>query len=159
MEGKGYIRGFLPYGAAALLVGLVGGFSAVLGPAFVQDLGLGYNNTTWTALATAMSSAACAPILGKLADVLGRRRMLILGVLIYTLGNVLTALAPGLIFMLLARFVVGVGTAAVAPVVISYILTEFPPEKIAKGFSVYMLISSGALRQGHGSFRFGAGAP
>jgi len=145
MEGKGYIRGFLPYGAAALLVGLVGGFSAVLGPAFVQDLGLGYNNTTWTALATAMSSAACAPILGKLADVLGRRRMLILGVLIYTLGNVLTALAPGLIFMLLARFVVGVGTAAVAPVVISYILTEFPPEKIAKGFSVYMLISSGAV--------------
>ena len=145
MEEKGYIRGFLPYGAAALLVGLVGGFSAVLGPAFVQDLGLSYNNTTWTALATAMSSAACAPILGKLADVLGRRRTLLLGVLIFTLGNVLTALAPGLLFMLAARFVVGIGTAAVAPVVISYILTEFPPEKIAKGFSVYMLISSAAV--------------
>ena len=145
MEEKEYVRGFLPYGAAALLVGLVGGFTAVLGPAFVQDLGLDYNNTTWTALATAMSSAACAPILGKLADVLGRRRTLLLGVLIFTLGNVLTALTPGLIFMLLARFVVGIGTAAVAPVVISYILTEFPPEKIAKGFSVYMLISSGAV--------------
>lgn len=145
MEEKGYIRGFLPYGAAALLVGLVGGFSAVLGPAFVSDLGLAYNNTTWTALATAMSSAACAPILGKLADVLGRRRTLLLGVLIYTLGNVLTALAPGLIFMLLARFILGIGAAAVAPVVISYILTEFPPEKIAKGFSVYMLVSSGAV--------------
>lgn len=46
MEEKGYIRGFLPYGAAALLVGLVGGFSAVLGPAFVRDLGIDYNNTT-----------------------------------------------------------------------------------------------------------------
>ena len=145
MEETGYIRGFLPYGAAALLVGLVGGFSAVLGPAFVQDLGLSYNNTTWTALSTAMSSAACAPILGKLADVLGRRRTLLLGVLIFTLGNVLTALASGLLFMLAARFVVGIGTAAVAPVVISYILTEFPPEKIAKGFSVYMLISSAAV--------------
>jgi len=145
MENERYIKGFLPYGAAALLVGLVGGFSAVLGPAFVSDLGLAYNNTTWTALATAMSSAACAPILGKLADVLGRRRMLLLGVAVYTLGNILTAAAPSLLFMLIARFVVGAGTAAVAPVVIAYILTEFPPRQIAKGFSVYMLISSGAV--------------
>ena len=145
MEEKGYIRGFLPYGAAALLVGLVGGFSAVLGPAFVRDLGIDYNNTTWTALATAMSSAACAPILGKLADALGRRVTLLLGVAVFTLGNVLTALAPSLLFMLLARFVVGIGTAAVAPVVIAYILTEFPPDRIAKGFSVYMLLSSGAV--------------
>ena len=145
MEEKRYIRGFLPYGAAALLVGLVGGFSAVLGPAFVRDLGIDYNYTTWTALATAMSSAACAPILGKLADALGRRVTLLLGVAVFTLGNVLTALAPSLLFMLLARFVVGIGTAAVAPVVIAYILTEFPPDRIAKGFSVYMLLSSGAV--------------
>lgn len=145
MENRKYIGGFLPYGAAALLVGLVGGFGAVLGPAFVQDLGLDYNNTTWTALATAMSSAACAPILGKLADVLGRRKMLLLGVAVFFLGNVLTALAPSLGFMLAARFIVGAGTAAIAPVVISYILTEFPPDRIAKGFSIYMLISSGAV--------------
>ena len=145
MENKQYIKGFLPYGAAALQVGRVGGFSAVLGPAFVQDLGLDYNNTTWTALATAMSAAAFAPVLGKVADALGRRATLLLGVGIYTLGNILTAVAPSLVFMLVARFVVGVGTAAVTPVVISYILTEFPPRNIAKGFSVYMLISSGAV--------------
>lgn len=145
MENTQYRKGFLPYGAAALLVGLVGGFSAVLGPAFVQDFGLAYNNTTWTALATAMSSAACAPILGKLADALGRRRTLLLGVAVYTLGNVLTAMASSLIFMLAARFVVGIGTAAIAPAVISYILTEFPPQRIAKGFSLYMLISSASV--------------
>lgn len=145
MEMNGYRKGFLPYGAAALLIGLVGGFSAVLGPAFVSDLGLDYNNTTWTALATAMSSAACAPILGKLADAMGRRRTLLLGLAIYTLGNAMTAAAPSLGVMLAARFAVGVGTAAVAPVVMSYILTEFPPQQIAKGFSIYMLISSGAV--------------
>lgn len=145
MENTEYQKGFLPYGAAAFLVGLVGGFSAVLGPAFVSDLGLAYNNTTWTALATAMSSAACAPILGKLADALGRRVTLLLGVAVYTLGNVLTALASSLLFMLAARFVVGIGTAAIAPAVISYILTEFPPQRIGKGFSLYMLISSASV--------------
>ena len=43
-----YKQGFIPYALAALLIGLVGGFSTVLGPAFVQDLGIPYNNTTWT---------------------------------------------------------------------------------------------------------------
>ena len=60
-----HIKGFIPYALAAFLVGLVGGFSTVLGPAFVQDIGIAYNNTTWTALAQAMSTGACAPILGK----------------------------------------------------------------------------------------------
>ena len=145
MGKNSYMKGFAPYGAAALMVGLVGGFAAVLGPAFVRDLGLAYNNTTWTSLAMAMSSAACAPILGKLADALGRRRTLLLGVAVYTLGNILTASAPSLGFMLLARFVVGIGTAAVAPVVIAYILTEFPPEQVGKGFSLYMLVSSASV--------------
>ena len=142
---KKYMAGFVPYGLAAFLVGIVGGFSTVLGPAFVKDIGIAYNNTTWTALATAISTAAFAPILGKLGDVIGRRTTLLLGIAVYTIGNILTAIAPSLLFMLVARFVVGIGTAAIAPVVIAYIVTEFPPTAMAKGFSLYMLISSGAV--------------
>ena len=140
-----YKRGFIPYALAALLIGLVGGFSTVLGPAFVQDIGIPYNNTTWTALAQAMSTAACAPILGKVGDVIGRRKTLLLGIAVFALGNVLSALAGSLLFMLLARFVVGIGTAAMAPVILAYIATEFPQDKIAKGFSLYMLLSSASV--------------
>ena len=106
-----YMKGFVPYALAAFLVGIVGGFSTVLGPAFVQDIGIDYNNTTWTALAQAMSTAACSPILGKLGDMVGRRTTLLLGIAIYTLGNILTALAPFLLFMMAARFIVGIGSA------------------------------------------------
>jgi len=140
-----YKRGFIPYALAALLIGLVGGFSTVLGPAFVQDIGIAYNNTTWTALAQAMSTAACAPILGKVGDVIGRKKTLLLGIAVFTLGNVLSALANSLVFMLLARFVVGIGTAAIGPVILAYIATEFPQDKIAKGFSLYMLLSSASV--------------
>lgn len=140
-----YQRGFIPYALAALLIGLVGGFSTVLGPAFVQDIGIAYNNTTWTALAQAMSTAACAPILGKVGDVIGRRRTLLLGIVVFALGNVLSALANSLVFMMIARFVVGIGTAAMGPVILAYIATEFPQDKIAKGFSVYMLLSSASV--------------
>ena len=140
-----YMKGFVPYALAAFMIGIVGGFSTVLGPAFVQDIGIAYNNTTWTALAQAMSTAACAPILGKLGDVIGRRATLLLGIRVYTLGNVLTAFASSLAFMLAARFIVGIGTAAITPVVMAYIVTEFPQNAVAKGFSLYMLISSASV--------------
>ena len=140
-----YTRGFIPYALAALLIGLVGGFSTVLGPAFVQDIGIAYNNTTWTALAQAMSTAACAPILGKVGDIVGRRKTLLLGIAVFTLGNILSAFANDLVFMLVARFIVGIGAAAMGPVILAYIATEFPQDKIAKGFSLYMLLSSASV--------------
>ena len=140
-----YKKGFIPYALAAFLIGIVGGFSTVLGPSFVQDIGIAYNNTTWTALAQATSTAACAPILGKVGDVIGRKRTLLLGIAVFTLGNVLSALANSLVFMMIARFVVGIGTAAMTPVIMAYIVTSFPPNQVAKGFSLYMLISSASV--------------
>lgn len=140
-----YQKGFLPYALVAFAIGLVGGFSTVLGPAFVQDMGLAYSATTWTALFQAMSTAACAPILGRVGDVIGRRTTLLLGLAVFTLGNALSALAGSFGFMLVARFVVGLGTAAMAPVIVGYIVSEFPPEKKAGGFSLYMLISSASV--------------
>ena len=130
-----YKKGFLPYASAAFLIGLVGGFSTVLGPSFVQDLGIAYNNTTWTALTQAMSTAACAPILGKVGDVIGRKTTLLLGIAVFTLGNALSALANSLVFMLISRFIVGVGTAAMTPVIMAYIVTNFPRDQVAKGFA------------------------
>ncbi len=142
---KPYIKGFIPYALASALVSIVGGFTTALGPAFVSALNLPYNNTTWTALSMAIGTATFAPILGKLGDIVGRRPTLFIGIFVFTLGNALSAIAPSLIFMIFARFVVGIGSAAIAPVVMSYIVTDFPPEKIAKGFSLYMLISSAAV--------------
>ena len=144
-QNNAYKKGFIPYALAAFLIGIVGGFSTVLGPSFVQDIGIAYNNTTWTALAQAMSTAACAPILGKVGDVIGRKRTLLLGIAVFTLGNVLSALANSLVFMMVARFVVGIGTAAMTPVIMAYIVTNFPSNQVAKGFSLYMLISSASV--------------
>ena len=142
---KSYLVGFVPYALAAFLLGIIGGFTTVLGPAFVGDLGLDYNNTTWTALAMSVSTAAFAPILGRLGDVIGRKATLLLGISIFTVGNIMTAMAQSLVFMLVARFVVGIGSAAIAPMVIAYIIGEFPPDRVSGGFSLYMMISSVAV--------------
>lgn len=142
---RSYMGGFFPYALASFLVGLIGGFTTLLGTSFVKDLGLPYNNTTWTTLAMSVSSAAFAPVLGKLGDIIGRWRTLLSGITIFTLGNALSAMADSLPFMLAARFTAGLGTAAIAPTVLSYIVTEFPAEALARGFSLYMLISSSAV--------------
>lgn len=144
-QSNDYKKGFLPYAFSAFLIGLIGGFSTVLGPSFVQDIGIPYQNTTWTALAQAMSTAACAPILGKVGDIIGRKTTLLLGITLFTAGNVLSALANSLVSMIITRFVVGLGTAGMTPVIIAYIVTHFPPDRVAKGFSLYMLISSASV--------------
>lgn len=142
---KSYLKGFIPYAFAAFLIGLIGGLTTVLGPAFMKEMNLNYNNTTWTALSLSISSAVFTPILGRISDVIGRRKTLLVGIGIFILGNILTAIANSLIYMIIARFIVGIGIASVAPTVISYIISYFPPESIAKGFSLYMLISSAAV--------------
>lgn len=142
---KSYLSGFIPYGLAAFLIGLIGGFTTLLAPAVVQEMGLTYNHTTWITLAMSVSSAAFAPILGKLGDVIGRRLTLLLGIFIFLLGNLLTAIATSFGFLLVTRFIVGVGSASILPVVISYIISEFPAHKVSGGFSLYMLISSATV--------------
>ena len=92
-----------------------------------------------------MSTAACAPILGKVGDFVGRRKTLLLGIVVFTFGNVLSAMANSLLVMLAARFIVGIGTAAMSPVILAYIATEFPQDQVAKGFSLYMLLSSASV--------------
>ena len=147
-QNQAYKKGFIPYALGAFLIGIVGGFSTVLGPAFTRDMGIPYNNTTWTALAQAMSTASCAPILGKVGDMIGRKRTLLLGIAVFTLGNILSALATSLFFMIGARFIVGIGTAAMSPVIMAYIASEFPRDRIAKGFALYMLLSSASVIPG-----------
>ena len=50
-----YLKGFIPYALAAFLIGLIGGLTTVLGPAFMKEMNLNYNNTTWTALSLSIS--------------------------------------------------------------------------------------------------------
>lgn len=153
-----YKKGFIPYALAAFLIGIVGGFSTVLGPSFVQDIGIAYNNTTWTALAQAMSTAACAPILGKVGDVIGRKRTLLLGIAVFTLGNVLSALANSLVFMMIARFVVGIGTAvsgyaisvmyvgmSLGAVILGPLADRFEPKHVLTGSLILTGIGCGIL--------------
>lgn len=139
------MKGFIPFAIAAAVLSLCGGFTAAVPASIAESWGMGNSNaTTWITLAFAFGSAGMAPIMGKLGDVLGRRTAILIGIGIFGLGELLIGLCPvgAFIPLLLFRFILGSGASMIAPVVISYILTEFPQDKIGKGFSIYMFIAS-----------------
>ena len=141
-----YMKGFIPYAIAAGVLSLCGGFNAAV-PANITTAWGADAFLTFVTLAYSLGAAALAPIMGKLGDVLGRRTTLLVAMGLYTLGHLISAVLPdgAIALLLLCRFMVGVGAAGIAPVVMAYIMMEFPPEKMGQGFTIYMLIACGMV--------------
>ena len=145
MENKNYMKGFVPYAIAAAVLSLCGGFTASV-PTAISTAWNADASLTFITLAYSLGAAALAPIMGKLGDVLGRRTTLLVSMGLYTLGQLLIAITPqSLPLVLVFRFMVGIGAAGIAPVVMGYIMTEFPPEKMGQGFTIYMALSCGMV--------------
>lgn len=144
VEKSGYKRGFVPFAIAAAVLSLCGGFTAAAPSAIATSWGLGGTGTTWITLAFALSAAGMAPIMGKFGDLMGRRVGILTGLALMAAGEFMIGIAPdgAFAFVLVARFVLGAGAAVIAPVVIGYILTEFPANKTGQGFALYMFIAS-----------------
>lgn len=144
VEKSGYKRGFVPFAIAAAVLSLCGGFTAAAPSAIATSWGLGGTGTTWITLAFALSAAGMAPIMGKFGDLMGRRVGILTGLALMAVGEFMIGIAPSgaFAFVLVARFVLGAGAAVIAPVVIGYILTEFPANKTGQGFALYMFIAS-----------------
>lgn len=144
VEKNGYKRGFVPFAIAAAVLSLCGGFTAAIPSTIATAWGLGGTGSTWITLAFSLSAAGMAPIMGKFGDLMGRRVAILSGLALMAVGEFMIGIAPdgAFAFVLVARFVLGAGAAVIAPVVIGYILTEFPANKTGQGFALYMFIAS-----------------
>lgn len=74
----------------------------------------------------------CAPILGPISDNLGRKKMLILGMLLFGIASIMTGISGNFALILLARGLTGVGAAFAAPNVWAYIGDFFDYEERGK---------------------------
>ncbi|MBB93584.1 MAG: EmrB/QacA family drug resistance transporter [Rhodobacteraceae bacterium] len=77
-------------------------------PVILGDLG-GLDQITWVITAYLMAATVSAPVFGKLGDLFGRKIMMQVGIAIFLSGSLLCALAPELWFLVLGRFVQGLG--------------------------------------------------
>jgi EmrB/QacA subfamily drug resistance transporter len=84
---------------------------------------------SWVMSAYAVAFAALLAPSGRLADALGRRRLFVGGVLVFTVASLLCALAPGLEILIASRVLQGIGAAAMIPTSLAIMLHDCPAER------------------------------
>ncbi|MBU4632766.1 MFS transporter [Pseudomonas chlororaphis] len=80
-------------------------------PTLVQAFGASFQQVQWVVLAYLLAMTALIVSVGRLGDLLGRRRLLLIGILLFTLASMLCAAAPTLGVLIGARALQGVGAA------------------------------------------------
>ncbi|GHH96765.1 MFS transporter [Neobacillus kokaensis] len=101
-----------------------------------------------------ITSTAFYPLAGRIADRVGRKRVILFGMVIFTISEFAAALSPTFSFLLVARVVQGFSVSCILPVSLAYIGVLFPPEKrgMASGiFSAFQALASttGAVIAGY----------
>ena len=101
-------------------------------PFFQREFDTDATSVTWIATGFLLSSSVLTPILGKLGDSYGKKRMLVISLGIFGLASLGAAAAWSLESLIFFRVIQGAG-AAVFPLSFGIIRDEFPPEKIGLG--------------------------
>ncbi|MEV0478751.1 MFS transporter, partial [Streptomyces prunicolor] len=87
------------------------------------------SDATWAITATLLAGAVANPVVGRLGDMYGKRRMLLLSLVLLIVGSVIGALSDTLVPMIVGRTFQGV-SMAVIPLGISIMRDELPPERL-----------------------------
>src|SRR5690625_5354364 len=93
-------------------------------PDIVGSLG-GFSYYSWVFSAYLLMQAVSTPIFGRLADPYGRKPMFYTGVTIFLIGSLLCGLAPHMLWLIILRFIQGLGAGGIAPISMSLIVDTY----------------------------------
>ena len=117
-------------------------------PSIQRDLGIGLTELEWTVNAYALTFAVIMLTGGKLADFFGRRRIFLIGLVIFTLSSLACGLASSGGMLIGARTLQGVGAALMLPATLSIISATFPPHQRGMAIGIWAGVSAMALAIG-----------
>src|SRR2546426_3726211 len=117
-------------------------------PSIQKDLGIGISELEWVVNAYALTFGVLLLSGGKLADLLGRRRIFIAGLVIFTAASLWCGLAGGATSLISARTVQGIGAALMNPATLSIITATFPPRQRGTAIGIWAGVSALALAIG-----------
>ncbi|OEV04607.1 MFS transporter [Streptomyces oceani] len=120
---------------AGIVVSLMQTLVIPLVPRLPELLDASPANTAWAVTATLLASAVATPVVGRLGDMYGKRRMLLVSLALLTVGSVVCGLADSLAPIVIGRVLQGL-SAGVIPLGISIMRDELPAEKLTSGTAV-----------------------
>jgi EmrB/QacA subfamily drug resistance transporter len=110
-------------------------------PSIRHDLGASIQTLEWTVNAYVLAYAVLLLTGSALGDRLGRKRMFIAGISLFTAGSVAAALSPTIGFLIAARATQGVAAALVTPLTLTLLAEAFPPHQRGLALGVWSGIS------------------
>ena len=112
-------------------------------PSIQEDLGFSQSNLAWVVNAYLIAFGGLLLLAGRLGDLIGQRRVFLIGIAIFSVASLLCATAQSQEMLIGARFIQGAGGALTSAVVLGMIVTMFPePREQAKAIGVYGFVAS-----------------
>ena len=106
-------------------------------PNIAKDLGISGSNISWTITSYSLVFGSLLLLGGRAADLLGRRRMFLTGLSVFTVSSLLSAMAGSEAALFAARAGQGLGAAMLSPAALSIITTAFHGQQRAKALAAW----------------------
>ncbi|MDQ3885256.1 MAG: MFS transporter, partial [Thermoproteota archaeon] len=111
-------------------------------PDFIRDFNISYNTSSWILSSYLIAGAVMTPIAGRLSDIYGKKKILLIVMAVYSTGILAGGFANGIEFMLAARAAQGVGMS-MFPIAFGIIREVLPEKKLAIGQTIFSSTFSG----------------
>ena len=116
-------------------------------PDIIRDFHINYSTSSWILTAYLISGAVMTPIAGKLSDIYGKKKILLIIMIIYTIGVTLGGLAFSISFLFIARIIQGIGLS-MFPIAFGIIRSQFPSQKLAVAQGIFISTFAGGSAVG-----------
>ncbi|MBI2381251.1 MAG: MFS transporter [Gammaproteobacteria bacterium] len=140
---RGRVRGALASLALSMLLSSLGtSIAPVALPSLAQAFGASFAAVQWVILAYLLAITSLIVSVGRLGDLLGRRRLLLAGLILFTLASLLCALAPSLGLLIAARAVQGLGAAILMALSLALVGEAVPKERAGRAMGLLGTLSA-----------------
>lgn len=114
-------------------------------PDFINDFKISYNTSSWILASFLITGAVMTPIAGRLSDIYGKKKILLIILGIYAIGISVAAISINFTVLLIARVIQGVGVS-MFPIAFGIIRDTFTQEKLAVAQGIFSsMFSAGAV--------------
>src|SRR5213594_1721758 len=111
-------------------------------PAIQSDLGFSQSSLAWVVNAYLIPFGGVLLLAGRLGDLLGRRRVFLAGIAVFTAASLLCGLSIGQEMLVAARFIQGVGGAMTSAVILGMVVTMFREQRErARAIGIYSFVA------------------
>src|SRR5215469_2294654 len=98
-------------------------------PSIGREFGVSVNGLQWIVTAYGLTLAGFLMLSGRVGDLYGKKKLFIMGVLVFSLASLIGGLAPSEVILILARIVQGLGAAMASATGLSILASAFPEGK------------------------------